>query len=526
MNKIIIAYKPALIMLLSLSCFSGIAFAQSKEEGIRAIDVEQYEKAKGIFSKLIKENPTEGSNYYFLGDAYFKSDQEDSARILFNKGLLLNNGTYNYIGLGEIDLANNNTSSAKQNFEKAAIAYSKEASVFLYIGAAYLYADKKDLTEAMNYLNKAKALDSKNPEILCAIADVYLEQNNGTQAASFYDQALNYNAKFVKAYVRLGRLFTRALNYNESKSNFDKAIALDPSYPPIYRDLGELEFRFKHYEKAIESYQKFVDLTDNSINTQVRYASFLFLNKEYKKSYDAINGLLTKDTTHVIMYRLLGYSCYELKLYPEGLSAMQKFFKNAEAKRYISSDYAYLGKLQCKNKMDSLGILNIKKAIELSPEDPDLLGDLAEAYTASKKYNDAAATYEAKFIIKKPTPNDYYAYGRACMYGNQLVKADSAFAQVNRALPTFIPVWSFRAAINSNLDPDGSQGLAKPFYDKVVELGEADAVKNKKDLIKAYEYLGDYYFEKDKTVSRSYFQKLKDIDPDNVKATEFLKQIK
>ena len=52
-----------------------------------------------------------------------------------------------------------------------------------------------------------------------------------------------------------------------------------------------------------------------------------------------------------------------------------------------------------------------------------------------------------------------------------------------------------RARINSQLDPESTQGLAKPYYEEYAKLAEAE--NNPKLLIEPYLYLGYYYIVKE-----------------------------
>ena len=75
-----------------------------------------------------------------------------------------------------------------------------------------------------------------------------------------------------------------------------------------------------------ENYKKYLALTDKSLNSQLRYAKFLFYGKQFQESIDIIKQIVAKDSSDYINYRLLGYSSYEIKDYKTGLTAMNKFF--------------------------------------------------------------------------------------------------------------------------------------------------------------------------------------------------------
>ncbi|RYZ86960.1 MAG: hypothetical protein EOP06_13525, partial [Proteobacteria bacterium] len=79
--------------------------AQDVEQAKKAIDAEQYEKAKTMLKSVVQSKPTDGRAAFLLGKVYLKQDIEDSARVVFQKGITAkDDGNLNYIGLGQMDL--------------------------------------------------------------------------------------------------------------------------------------------------------------------------------------------------------------------------------------------------------------------------------------------------------------------------------------------------------------------------------------------------------------------------------------
>lgn len=497
-------------------------------DAIRAMDIEQYQKSKDLLKVLMNNDPGDADLCYYMGENYFRTGDFDSARYYFDQGVSLNSlSPLSFIGLGELELLNGKGNDALNTFNKAlAMNKGKDFNAHLLVGQAFTNSEGgRNLTAGFDFLTKAQAIDSKNPALYIALGDVALERANGTEATKNYEMALSLDKNNPKPYVRQGLIYKRALNFEVSKEYYDKALALDPNYPPAYRELGELWYKAGKYDKAIENYKRYVELTDNSIGTQVRYASFLFLTKDYKQTIQIIEDVLKKDTTKNICYRLLGYSAYESKDYPRALQAMNTFFSKWEPSRLIPSDYAYLGKAQIKNKMDSVGLQTLRTAIEQDSVNTDLLSDLGEALYQQKKFAESAATYESKKDRKGLTATEYFFWGRSLYFAKDYVKSDSAFAKLIQVQPTFATAYLYRGRINAALDPEMKSGAAKTFYDKVIEMLGADPVKNKRDLVEAYEYVAAYsFFKLEKEKATELFTKLKEIDPENKKANAFFTQ--
>ena len=84
-----------------------------------------------------------------------------------------------------------------------------------------------------------------------------------------------------------------------------------------------------------------------------------------------------------------------------------------------------------------------------------------------------------------------------------------------------------RARINSQLDPETTQGLAKPYYEEYAQLAQTEHADNPKLLIEPYLYLGYYYIVKeDNANAKTYYEKVIAIDPQNPTATQALSVLK
>ncbi|EJW0685513.1 hypothetical protein N8K20_005103, partial [Escherichia coli] len=86
----------------------------------------------------------------------------------------------------------------------------------------------------------------------------------------------------------------------------------------------------------------------------------------------------------------------------------------------------------------------------------------------------------------------------------------------------------WRARTHSAMDPETTEGLAKPYYEKVVDVLLAkNEPRYNSALIECYSYLGYYYLLKsDYATSKEYWNKILAIDPTNATANKALDGIK
>ncbi|EHQ27235.1 tetratricopeptide repeat protein [Mucilaginibacter paludis] len=541
--------------VLGLIFMGSSVFAQSLADAKKAIDAEQYQKAKSMLKNLTVTQSSKDENYFYLGLVYLKQDYADSAKLTFNKGLAVNpKSALNMVGLGTVDRIDKNEASAKANFDRAIAAAGKDDKPYIYVAKAYLikpYMSK----EAIAILEKAKTVGNgaKDPELFVTLGDAYRSQSDNSNAYVNYNQATSLDPNSPVIPVNIGVVWKQANNYEDATKQFQDALTKDPNFGPAYRELAESDLQQAKSDPKVASakikegadyYKKYLDLTDRSPESRMRYADFLIQAGDYKGLEAEATALAQGDRakSNLRVYRYQAYAAYENGNYAAGLTAINTFMKEADPKRIIPRDYLYLGRLQLKTGQDSLGIRSLRKALELDTTQVDLYGEIAASLYSKQKFIEAADAYDT--YIKKSRAHklsDYVNLGRSYFYAygaqeenfaktnvkadtSLLTKADTAFSYVNHKVAAPIPsITLLRAYVADARETDRQnnyKGYAKPFYEEYINLV---APKNptdeptKKSLVGAYAYLG-YYYEfvaKDEAKAAENWGKAKELDPTN-----------
>jgi tetratricopeptide (TPR) repeat protein len=533
------------LLLLSGAVFiSFMAHSQTLQDAIKLTNNEEFEQADKVFKSLQSAQPSVGNIYFYRGENFYNWGLPDSALNVYQKGANANAlEPLNYIGLGKVQMLNGDSKSAMDNFYKAkTLAKGKDPVVLSKIAEAYISLASKDaptstdlLNQAVDLLKQAIALDPKNANYHLDLGDAYLAQNptDGSKSIEEYNNAQTLDPKSVNAMLRLGQLWKNARDYKTSYDYFLKATKLDSNYAPAYREQAEMLYEAQRYDEAIAAYNKYLQL-NNSLTARGRYGSFLYLAKKYDMAIAQLQSVLSKDSSNIILYRLLGYSQYEKKDYKNGLMNMNKFFAKAKGTKIkiLGSDYSYLGKLYSGNGQDSLAILTMNQAISVMNDptsndviDLDLL--IAKTYYKDQNYPMAVSYFKKRIDARKGAAdaNDYYYMGLAQYSNKQYTGADSSFGMITKSNPDLALGYQWRARANSQID--STQATAKPYYEQYIQKVGNDTLKNKDGLIEAYSQLGYYYvLLKDKTNASIYYHKILNLDPDNVNAKAYFESLK
>src|SRR6202012_785950 len=115
----------ALAMVLAGS--SG--FAKSLDDAKKALDAQQYQKAKSMLKNLTVTQASKDENFFYMGWVYLLQDSPDSAKEQFPKGLAANpKSALNQIGLGAVAHYNKDAVGTTDAFNKAMPLISRKDS--------------------------------------------------------------------------------------------------------------------------------------------------------------------------------------------------------------------------------------------------------------------------------------------------------------------------------------------------------------------------------------------------------------
>ena len=536
--------------------------AQDITQARKAIDAEQYDKAKTMLKSILQTSPIDGRANFLLGNVYLIQTVTDSAKIAYQKGLAGTDGAkLNYVGLGTIDLDNGNSVAAEANFALALKdVKKKDVEGLTAIGRAYTYSTKPNYKKAIEVLNKAKLLNPNDAQVHLALGDAYYGDKNQNEAYAAYRNAFQIDPTLLRAKVQLGVLLKGAKSYDEAIKSFNEVIALNPNYGPVYRELAETYYKWgrnkpskstEYMQTAIGYYEKYLALTDHSLHSRMRHADFLVLVKDYKALEVEANKMIEMDKVNPRIFRYLGYSAYENGNADLAIKSLESFMANP-ANKVIAKDYLYLGTAKFKKGMSadglsidptlySSGLADIRKAIAMEPLAVEDLNEIGVKMFNLKLYKEVVPVFEMGTISteNKNYIEDNIYYGLSIYYANikkdivvdkaALQKADLAFEKVVQASPSYQDAYIYRARTNALLE--NNEVMKKNYEDfmaKATEKGPEELAKPtvKKKFIESYNNIASIYLTTDKAKAKEYVNKSLELDPTDKRALELLAYLK
>ncbi|MCE1189894.1 MAG: tetratricopeptide repeat protein [Ignavibacteria bacterium] len=533
------------VLTLLLASFVGmLAFAQQKQQIERLYDYEKYQEARSVAVDWVTKEPTNPEAWYVAGKLLSKLNMVDSAETFFKKGIEVSPKTpsYNYIGLLRIAFHKNVTDKDKLEdlFDKAKDfrTSKKDQRWFLEMADACLLAPVEN-NQIENYLNDAIKLERKNAQIYMIWGEFFSLQNNVTAANEKYQIALDYDKTLSRAYVEKGSVYEKVKNYGEAEIQYKKAIEMDSLFPPAHGNLAEMYHSLKQYQKAVDEFGKYMKYGEPSVANERRYASYLFQAKDYKTAISTLEKLYAKDAKDPYYVRLLAWSYTEIGDSVKSVKYFDDYFSLVDKTKGTYGDYSRYGRALIKAGKDTLLALeNLKMAYALDTTKVEVLSEMSKVYKKLKRWKDVAACMDMK--IKNGgnavETTDYLDLGMSYYFDSLYQKSRETLEKLVSIKPKlFIGyLWLSRSLVA--LDPESKDGLAKPAYEKIIELcKEPDRYKN--DLITANAYLGSYYYiqaevsrtandkaKEDEQMVKciSYWKKIQEIDPTNAQLNSLL----
>jgi tetratricopeptide (TPR) repeat protein len=198
-------------------------------------------------------------------------------------------------------------------------------------------------------------------------------------------------------------------------------------------------------------------------------------------------------------------------------------------------DYVYYGNALNGDKQHEAAIAQYENALKMDFDNLDkkagVVKTLSDAYKGMKDYDNAIKYYKQYMDdVSQVSANDYV--GLATLYRQStsvkdeagqieaLNMTDKVYEEMIAKFPASEDYATLqRANLKAALDPNMEQGLAKPLFERLIEIINARPEKDATDvkrLVTSYQYMMSYFsINKDAAKALEYAKKIYELQPDN-----------
>lgn len=418
----------------------------------------------------------------------------------------------------------------------------KNAEALVAIGKVFY--NEKDLQNADLFADYALQKDGKYAPAFLLKGDICVSKDDAGGAAGNYQQAKYFAPKDPEGYYKYAMIL-RGRSPEEAVANLEELRTQRPDYPvdALAGRIYYLSTAQGHFDKASEYYGKVADLSTMDDQDITNYSMTEFLLGHQDKSIEVAKVGLQKDPRRSGWNRLVFWNSTNKKDTQTALEYADRLFNKSDSAHITADDYAYYGTALQQAKQWDEALAKFEKANEELKSDEGamvtstiLLKNMSDVYKEKGDFDKSIEYLEKSINSKKEQTLDDYdnlgglyvniagnktKAGDAAGAAEAFKKADEVYGKMMEKFPNYANYGNYmRAQINANLDPDSKQGLAKPYYEKLVTSLEAKADRANSEnamLKQAYFYIMVYQYNvaHDTAASKEWAAKLLTIDPEN-----------
>jgi tetratricopeptide (TPR) repeat protein len=275
--------------------------------------------------------------------------------------------------------------------------------------------------------------DSYATQSRLGLADIALTERKLEESISLADEVISADPRNIPA----RRLRAMALRYShrldDARAELERVIKMAPQDKPAYLQLGLLEIELKDFRKAEMLFSKLRDLGGDSTDAAAGFAVMYTVRGQSGKAYEFLKRELKNSSDRAFAHELLAAVAIQDGQYDRAIdeyysvlrvnpSAKGIYLKLADAFRSKGDLNSYVTALERAQKsapgellptvllaaaLESKGqrdaaIQQYRRALELQPDDPRVLNNLAYAICEANLNLDEALRLAQRAVRKSP----------------------------------------------------------------------------------------------------------------------------
>ena len=534
----------ASLMLMGASLMIN---AQGYKDGIEYYKVDKLDNAKELLERNLNAASTDKAEaFYYLGQIALHQGKVAEAAANFEKGIAANAmNPYNYVGQAAIALKNGG--DVKALLEKARKLSKKDAKLEVEIARAFYDANPttyaKDIEKC---IKNARKWNADDPDSYIFEADTKADKQDWGNAAGIYELAFDKDPNNIEAYVKYANTYFNVVP-EMAIGRLEELQAKVPNSALVQRELAEKYYADNLGAKAAEQYGKYIKNPNHFAQDEVRYVQLLFFGEKYQESLDLATSLVNKlnptDSKVFYMKRMQLYNLVQLQKWAEAVEAGKVFFANAvpQGSNYEVRDYTDYGQALQNAGMPAEAITAYEKALQINPNNVDLIRFMGDSYADNEDFVKAAEYYQRLVDSGNNKSNDLFTLSNyylgiastegidAATAADALAKSQKYIDEVDKLVPENVQIVNQKAKIAKFREGDTNNGAALAAYNELLSIldKKEDKASYARYFKYAYNYLATYYFTKgDKATAKTYYQKWLEYDPENEQLRNYVNSMK
>lgn len=466
--------------------------------GLVNVNLQDYKSATTNFEKAIKISPKDATALFYLANCYDNLNRLSDAENYYIKVLEIRENYIDaYKNLCIICMKTGKENNAIEYAMKAKEIAPQDYTFDYLIGTAYVAL--KIYNKGIEYLEAALALNPEHFQIYNNLGTAYLLVGSREKAIDCYKKAIKIRPKDAISYYNIGSIYQIQNKHEQACDYFEKAYHLDNQENYLI-SLALSELKSMQLEKAAKHYKALAILHPEKDSFQYNLASCYELMRDFQSAINIMKLLLARNPKSLTMAQKLANLYIETRNFRQAKDLYDSIILKASPSSEVLYQYAILS-----TQLYDTGTAEkiFKKVIKMNPENAVAHKDLGVIYLNQRLFDYAEDEFR---IAMELAPNDFDIIFEYANYLYSVSKYQEADKYYDKAL-----------AIKDDVVAKSLQAINK------IELNQLD---NARELIESalteqpeHEYIQFlagriYYSMEDYEKAKIYFIKSLEQNPD------------
>ncbi len=260
--------------MFRVAFFGLLLLFDLQDDGLKALDQQNYQQAQEIFAKLTAADPKDYYALFNLALAEIGLKQDTQAADHLKQVLVLKPGLFEAdLNLGILELRNRNAVEALPVLRAAVQKKANSAAAQRYLGDALLASD--DAAGATDAYRAALTADPKLAAAELGLGKALVKQKEVADAAIHYRKAADLDPRLKSHLLEIAGALLQA-NEREKAIDFLREF---PENPDARKELGRIYLADNRPAEAVSEFQSAVNLSPTAAN-ELALATALMQNKQ------------------------------------------------------------------------------------------------------------------------------------------------------------------------------------------------------------------------------------------------------
>lgn len=254
--------------------------------------------------------------------------------------------------------------------------------------------ETNSLEQSKPYIDQALQTDGKSVDTLIAIGYAYETAGDYTTALDYYNKAIAVDPNSSAAYFHKGHVLAFLNRTVESQAAYDKAYALDPKDGLVLLEKGTMNLANNKRQDAYDTFTQITQTTaiDNNTKSEafMDLAVMLQQDGKFAESLKKSTSSVELNPNYAVAYGIHGFNLIINGKPKEGIYAIAK---GTQINPRVSRNYYMIAEVLRLGKNYSGALINYQKAIQKVPNDNTLVGEQVKGLAESKYLYNLAINY-------------------------------------------------------------------------------------------------------------------------------------